>query len=75
MWHFYKSHRKALFELVRSLPISSTTQDQLLITALHFILAQEHRRSLFLPDTLDLSFAPEVWQHLILVKRKKGVFA
>ncbi len=71
MWQFYKSHRKALFELVRSLPISSTTQDQLLITALNFILAQENRRSLFLPDTLDLSFAPEIWQHLIRVKRKK----
>ena len=71
MWSFYKSHRRALFQLVRSLPISSTTQDQVLITALNFILAQENRRSLFLPDTLDLSFAPEVWQHLIRVKRKK----
>src|SRR5947209_16872066 len=71
MWHFYKSHRKALFQLVRSLLISSTTQDQLLIKALHFILAQENRRSLFLPDTLDLSFASEVWQHLIRVKDKK----
>src|SRR5947209_19163124 len=71
MWHFYKSHRKALFQLVRSLLISSTTQDQLLIKALHFILAQQNRRSLFLPDTLDLSFAPEVWQHLMRVKRNK----
>lgn len=51
MWRFYKSHRRALFELVRSLPISSTTQDQLLITALNFILAQENRRSLFLPGS------------------------
>src|SRR2546429_5848115 len=71
MWQFYKSHRKALFQLVRSLPISSTTQDQLLIKALHFILAQENRRSLFLPDTLDLSFASEAWQHRIRVKRNK----
>src|SRR6266700_5633414 len=71
MWSFYKSHRRALFQLVRSLPIRSTTQDQALITALNFILTQENRRSLFLPDTLDLSFAPEVWQHLIRVKRKK----
>jgi hypothetical protein len=31
MWHFYRSHRKALFQLVRSLPLSSTTQDQVLI--------------------------------------------
>lgn len=33
MWRFYKSHRRALFQLARSLPISSTTQDQTLITA------------------------------------------
>jgi Domain of unknown function (DUF4158) len=71
MWQFYKSHRRALFELVRSLSISSTTQDQALVKALQFILTQENRRSLFLPDTLDLSFAPEVWQHLVRVKRKK----
>ena len=71
MWQFYKSHRKALFQLVRSLPISSTTQDQSLIKALNFILSQENRRSLLFPDTLDLSFAPEVWQHLIRVKHKK----
>jgi TnpA family transposase len=71
MWSFYKSHRRALFQLVRSLPIRSTTQDQVLITALNFILTQENRRSLFVPDTLDLSFASEVWQRLIRVKRKK----
>src|SRR5437764_8869105 len=71
MWSFYKSHRRALFQLVRSLPIHSTTQDQVLITALNFILTQENRRSLFVPDTLDLSFAPEVCQRLIRVKRKK----
>ena len=41
------------------------------MTALNFILTQENRRSLFVPDTLDLSFASEVWQHLIRVKRKK----
>ncbi len=71
MWSFYKSHRRALFQLVRSLPIHSTTQDQVLIKALNFILTQENRRSLFVPDTLDLSFASEVWQRLIRVKRKK----
>ncbi len=30
MWHFYKSHRRALFQLVRPLPIHSTTQNQVL---------------------------------------------
>ncbi|HEU5383820.1 MAG TPA: DUF4158 domain-containing protein, partial [Ktedonobacteraceae bacterium] len=71
MWSFYKSHRRALFQLARFLPIRSTTQDQVLIAALNFILTQENRRSLFVSDTLDLSFASEVWQRLIRVKRKK----
>ena len=71
MWQFYKSHRRAVFELARSLSIRSTTQDQSLVQALTFILSQENHRSLFLPDTLDLSFAPEVWQHLVRVKRRK----
>jgi len=34
MWQFYTSHRKALFQLVRSLPIHAATQDQSLIDAL-----------------------------------------
>ena len=71
MWQFYKSHRRAVFELARSLSIRSTTQDQSLVHALTFILSQENRRSLFLPETLDLSFALEVWQHLVRVKRRK----
>lgn len=71
-WQFYTSHRKALFQLVRSLPIHATTQDQSLMNALEYVLTQENRRSLYLNDTLDLSFASEVWQHLIVVKGKKG---
>lgn len=72
LWQFYTSHRKALFQLVRFLPIHATTQDQSLMDALEYVLAQENRRSLYLNDTLDLSFASEVWQHLIVVKGKKG---
>lgn len=71
MWHFYTSHRKALFQLVRSLPMHAATQDQSLMDALAYVLAQENRRSLYLDDTLDLSFASEAWQRLVVVKRKK----
>src|SRR5258705_342182 len=35
MWQFYKSHRRALFQLARFLPIRSATQDQSLMQALH----------------------------------------
>ena len=72
MWQFYKSHRKAIFQLVRSLPIHTATQDQSLIDALTYVLAHENRRSFYLDGTLDLSFASEAWQRLIVVKDKKG---
>lgn len=58
-------------QLLEQCQIHSTTQDQVLMTALNFMLTQENRRSLFVPDTLDLFFASEVWQRLIRVKRKK----
>jgi hypothetical protein len=73
MWQYYTSHRKALFHLVRSLPIHAATQDQSLMDALGYVLAQENRRSLYLDGTLDLSFASEAWHHLIVVKGKKGM--
>ena len=72
LWQFYTSHRKALFQLVRSLPIHAATQDQSLMNALDYVLTQENRRSLYLDDTLDLSFASEAWQRLVEVRGKKG---
>jgi hypothetical protein len=71
MWRFYTSHRRALFQLVRSLPMHAATQDQSLMDALAYVLAQENRRSLYLDDALDLSFASEAWQRLVVVKRTK----
>jgi TnpA family transposase len=71
MWQFYTSHRKALFQLVRSLPIHPATQDQSLMDALGYVLTQENRRSLTLSDTLDLSFASEAWQRLVIIKGEK----
>jgi len=58
MWQFYASHRKAIFQVVRSLPIHSATQDQALLEALNYLLTQENRRSLYLDTTLDLSLLP-----------------
>jgi TnpA family transposase len=72
MWQFYTNHRKALFQLVRSLPIHAATQDQSLMEALAYILAHENRRSRYLDDTLDLSFASEARQRLVIVKGEKG---
>src|SRR6266571_7019737 len=72
MWQFYTNHRKALFQLVRSLPIHAATQDRSLMDALAYVLAHENRRSHSLDDTLDLSFASEAWQRLVIIKGEKG---
>ena len=40
MWQFYTSHRKALFQLVRSLPIHAASADQSLMDALGYVLTQ-----------------------------------
>ncbi len=42
VWRFYSSHRKALFSVIKTLALSSTTSDQTLIDAMNFIIAHEH---------------------------------
>ncbi|MDQ2807050.1 MAG: Tn3 family transposase [Chloroflexota bacterium] len=70
-WRAHKSHRATLLRMVRSLSISSTTQDQSLCQALAFVLANSHKRSEWLPDEIDLTFASAGWQHLIIDRRKR----
>lgn len=69
LWQFYSRYRKLLFGLVRSLDIRSTTQDQSLMSALTFVLEQEHRRGKWLPFGIDLSFISDKWRRLV-VKRQ-----
>ncbi|NJP12656.1 MAG: Tn3 family transposase [Cyanobacteria bacterium CRU_2_1] len=66
LWRFYRHYRKQLFQLVRSLDIRSTSQDQSLVEAVQFILGQEHRRSQWLPAVLDLSFISNLWRQLVV---------
>ncbi len=69
LWRFYKSHRSAFFRLLHSLKLESTSQDQTLIEALSFLLANAHRRGVWLPAEVDLSFASDPWQRLVLVRQ------
>ena len=39
---FYGSHRKALFHVIKTLDLRSTTSDQTLVDAMNFIMANEH---------------------------------
>ena len=66
LWKFYAHYRKLLFGLVRSLEIRSTTQDESLMSALTFMLEQEHRRGKYLPIGIDLSFISDRWRKLVI---------
>ena len=66
LWRFYQHYRKQLFQLVRSLDIRSTSQDQSLVEAVQFILGHEHRRSQWLPAVPDLSFISDLWRPLVV---------
>lgn len=65
VWKFYRSHRKTLFRLLKSLDFISTSQDQSLIDALNFLLENENRKSEHLEPMVELSFAPEKWKKII----------
>ena len=60
-WRFYSSHRKALFRVIKTLDLRSTTSDQTLIDAMNFIIAHEHDAKKYIEATIDLSFASVKW--------------
>jgi hypothetical protein len=70
VWRFYSSHRKALFRVIKTLDVRSTTSDQTLMTAMNFLIAHEHDAKKYLEATLDLSFASAKWQRTVIVRRK-----
>src|SRR6266705_1523025 len=70
MKKFYGSHRKALFTVIKTLDLRSTTADQTLIDAMQFIVAHEQSPKQYLEATFDLPFASKKWQRTVLVKRK-----
>jgi TnpA family transposase len=70
MWRFYSSHRKALFRVIKTLDLRSTSSDQTLIDAMNFIIAHEHDSKKYLEATIDLSFASQKWLRTVMVRRK-----
>lgn len=65
LWRHYRHDRRALFRLIRHLMLHSTSQDQSLTHAVRYLLANEERRSDWLPNEVDLSFASERWLRII----------
>lgn len=73
LWRFYKSHRQTLLRLARTLQPSATTQDTTVLTALDMVLTNEQRLGNWLPATVDLSFASELWRRTVRVTTPKGI--
>jgi hypothetical protein len=67
---FYGSHRKALFRVLKTLDLRSTTADQTLVDAIVFVLAHEHTTKTFLEATIELPFASDKWLRTVLVRHK-----
>ncbi|GAB4431227.1 MAG: Tn3 family transposase [Chloroflexi bacterium OHK40] len=68
VWKEYRSHRSLCFRLIEALILVSTSQDTSLLTALEVIREHQHQKPAYLPATLDLSFAPEAWQRLVVTR-------
>ncbi len=70
IWQAYVSHRSVCFQFLEALTFISTSQDTSLIAALDVLRANHQRkgRVIPLPATLDLTFASEAWQRLIITR-------
>lgn len=69
---FYRSHRSAFFRVFNCLKIESTSSDDKLIKAVEILLSNSHRRGEWIEAEIDLSFASQQWQKLVLVQSKAG---
>jgi TnpA family transposase len=67
VWRFYRSHRSVLFRLARSLEFVATSQDRTLVRALDVVLEYEWSRGDWIETDVDLSFASDAWQRLVVV--------
>ena len=89
LWHFYKSHRQALFEWLEQVKLVSTSQDTSLTAALDFLRAHRTSRAERVstlqftganengdapqPSPLDLSWIPDKWWKLVTGMNRRDV--
>lgn len=71
LWKSFKTWRAPMFQMARVLRFRAATEDQRLLKALDVVLLNEHRKSEWIADEVDLSFASERWRKL--VRRSHGL--
>ena len=69
MGSVFAAHRAALFRVLRALDLHSTSQDQTLVRAVAYVLANEKRRVKYLPPVISLDFASEQWRRTVQTKQ------
>lgn len=69
---FFRQYRSKVFQMVESLQLSSTSEDTSVMSALYYVMDNRHRKSNYLPDEVDLSFASEQWRRTIRVREGSG---
>ncbi|HEY0846796.1 MAG TPA: Tn3 family transposase, partial [Noviherbaspirillum sp.] len=65
LWKPFTSHRAILFRIARALTFVPAAQNQRLLDALNVVLDNEARRTDWVPDEVDLSFASDRWYTLV----------
>lgn len=73
LWRYFCSKRSALFDVLVTLPLRSSTQNTHSIQAANFLLENRRRHAdhLGLPVDLDLCFISEKWRSLVYVGKPK----
>lgn len=66
---YFKSHRSVLFEIIRLLPIKSSSKNNSLIKAIEYLLSCENKKSDFIDSNVDLSFINEKWRKFVITKK------
>ena len=69
IWKHYHSHRRLLFRMLAALSFTATSQDTQLVDAVAYLKTLRTRTALYLPTGIDLSFASQAWQSLIIERR------
>lgn len=72
VWKPFSSWRSTMFRMVNALDFEAATSDLSLLDALQVVLDNEHRKSEWLSDEVNLSFASDRWRKLVLRSKLKG---
>lgn len=71
LWKSFSTHRAAMFRMAKALHFEPATPDRRLLDALSTVVANEGKKSEWIADVVDLSFASERWRKLI--ERSRGL--